>query len=71
MIGFVSLVLHCSIWAVSDFCYLEDLCVATSIRDSGVGKLLIEWGRRWSGNGGVWGWVLAYPEEQQAGAAIV
>ncbi|AAY91711.1 GNAT family N-acetyltransferase [Pseudomonas protegens] len=43
VIGFVNLVLHRSTWAVGDFCYLEDLYVAPSIRGSGAGKLLIEW----------------------------
>lgn len=42
VIGFVNLVLHRSTWAVGDFCYLEDLYVAPSIRGSGAGKLLIE-----------------------------
>ena len=32
VIGFVNLVLHRSTWAVGDFCYLEDLYVAPSIR---------------------------------------
>ncbi|MGO4152033.1 GNAT family N-acetyltransferase [Cupriavidus sp. YAF13] len=43
IIGLVNLVLHRSTWSVADYCYLEDLYVAPTIRGAGTGKLLIEW----------------------------
>ncbi|MDP9512560.1 GNAT family N-acetyltransferase [Pseudomonas idahonensis] len=54
LIGFVNSVLHRSTWAVTDFCYLEDLYVAPAVRGSGAGKLLIEW-------------VQAFAREQRCG----
>ncbi|NES09123.1 GNAT family N-acetyltransferase, partial [Pseudomonas laurentiana] len=43
LVGFVNAVLHRSTWSVDNFCYLEDLYVAPTIRGGGTGKLLIEW----------------------------
>lgn len=43
LIGLVNYVLHRSTWAVTDYCYLEDLYVAPTVRGTGAGKLLIEW----------------------------
>jgi len=43
LIGFVTYVFHRSTWAVSDFCYLEDLFVSPVLRGKHVGKQLIEY----------------------------
>jgi GNAT superfamily N-acetyltransferase len=43
LIGMVTLVLHRSTWALTRYCYLEDLYVSPAIRGGGVGKCLIEW----------------------------
>ncbi|MDD2058905.1 GNAT family N-acetyltransferase [Pseudomonas sp. GD03860] len=43
VVGMVNAVLHRSTWSEADFCYLEDLYVAPSVRGAGAGKSLIEW----------------------------
>lgn len=43
ILGFVHYVFHASTWAEADFCYLEDLFVATDARGKSVGKHLIEY----------------------------
>lgn len=48
LVGFVNAVLHRSTWSVDNFCYLEDLYVAPTIRGGGTGKLLIEWVQRFA-----------------------
>jgi GNAT superfamily N-acetyltransferase len=42
LIGLVHCVFHPGTWAIGDFCYLEDLFVASSARKQGVGRALIE-----------------------------
>lgn len=42
LIGLVHCVFHRGTWAIGDFCYLEDLFVARSARNRGVGRALIE-----------------------------
>lgn len=42
LIGLVHCVFHRGTWAVNDFCYLEDLFVASGARKQGVGRALIE-----------------------------
>lgn len=41
-IGLVHWIFHRSCWTVGDYCYLQDLYVAESIRGGGVGRALIE-----------------------------
>ena len=41
-IGLVHWIFHRSCWTVGDYCYLQDLYVAKSIRGGGVGRALIE-----------------------------
>lgn len=41
-IGLVHWIFHRSCWTVGDYCYLQDLYVAESIRGAGVGRALIE-----------------------------
>ena len=48
VVGLVHALLHRSTWAVADFCYLEDLYVAPTVRGGGTGKLLIEWVQRYA-----------------------
>ncbi|MFO2465605.1 GNAT family N-acetyltransferase [Pseudomonas sp. 15FMM2] len=42
LVGLVNAVLHRSTWTVADYCYLEDLYVAPTVRGGGSGKMLIE-----------------------------
>jgi len=42
LIGFVHCILHPATWAASDYCYLEDLFVATEARRTGAGRALIK-----------------------------
>jgi GNAT superfamily N-acetyltransferase len=42
LLGFVHIVLHRGTWAIGDFCYLEDLFVASNARNRGVARALIE-----------------------------
>jgi ribosomal protein S18 acetylase RimI-like enzyme len=42
LIGFVHYIPHPSTWNAKQYCYLEDLFVAPSIRGGGVGKALIK-----------------------------
>ena len=42
LLGFVHFVFHRSTWAETEYCYLEDLFVATAARGKLVGKQLIE-----------------------------
>ncbi|MFC6283943.1 MULTISPECIES: GNAT family N-acetyltransferase [Polaromonas] len=48
LLGFVNSVVHRSTWAVTDYCYLEDLYVSPATRGAGTGKLLIEWVQRFA-----------------------
>lgn len=41
-IGLVHFIFHRSCWTVGDYCYLQDLYVADTVRGGGVGRLLIE-----------------------------
>lgn len=41
MVGFATWVLHWSTWAVTNYCYLEDLFVATTHRGQGVARQLV------------------------------
>lgn len=41
-IGLVHWIFHRSCWTVSDYCYLQDLYVAETVRGAGVGRALIE-----------------------------
>ena len=41
-IGLVHWIFHRSCWTVSDYCYLQDLYVAETVRGGGVGRALIE-----------------------------
>ncbi|MDY7530773.1 GNAT family N-acetyltransferase [Pseudomonas sp. Bout1] len=45
LVGFVNAILHRSTWTATDYCYLEDLYVAPTVRGGGTGKALIEWVR--------------------------
>lgn len=42
LLGFVHCVFHRGTWSIGDFCYLEDLFTAESVRGRGVGRALIE-----------------------------
>ncbi len=42
LVGFAHCVLHRGTWAIGDFCYLEDLFVASQARGQGAGRALIE-----------------------------
>ncbi|HVY84474.1 MAG TPA: GNAT family N-acetyltransferase [Caulobacterales bacterium] len=42
LVGLVQCVLHRGTWAVNNICYLEDLFVASEMRNHGIGKALIE-----------------------------
>ena len=42
LIGLVHCVFHRGTWAIGEFCYLEDLFVAPTARNQGVGRVLIE-----------------------------
>lgn len=55
LVGFVNAVLHRSTWSVDNFCYLEDLYVAPTIRGGGTGKLLISGYSALPGNSSVRG----------------
>ncbi len=55
-IGLVHWIYHRSCWTTGDSCYLQDLFVAKTVRDSGVGRRLIE---------------HVYAEAQRAGCARV
>ncbi len=41
-IGITHILLHRSTWALTHYCYLEDLFVSPSLRANGVGRALIE-----------------------------
>jgi GNAT superfamily N-acetyltransferase len=41
-IGLVHWIVHRSCWTIGDYCYLQDLFVASGRRGGGVGRLLIE-----------------------------
>lgn len=41
-IGLVHWIFHRSCWTLSDYCYLQDLYVAETVRGGGVGRALIE-----------------------------
>lgn len=41
-VGLVHWIFHRSCWTVSDYCYLQDLYVAETVRGAGVGRALIE-----------------------------
>lgn len=41
-VGLVHWILHRSCWTLSDYCYLQDLFVAETVRGGGVGRALIE-----------------------------
>ena len=41
-IGVVHWIMHRSCWTAGDYCYLQDLFVADSVRGGGVGRRLIE-----------------------------
>jgi GNAT superfamily N-acetyltransferase len=41
-VGLVHHIRHRSCWTVGDYCYLQDLFVATDVRGSGIGRKLIE-----------------------------
>ena len=41
-IGLVHWVIHRSTWTTGDYCYLQDLYVAETVRGGGVGRALIE-----------------------------
>lgn len=43
MIGFTTYLFHRSTWAISNYCYLEDLFVSPESRGKHVGKQLIEY----------------------------
>jgi GNAT superfamily N-acetyltransferase len=42
LIGLVHCIFHRGTWAIGEFCYLEDLFVASSARKRGVGRALID-----------------------------
>ena len=42
MVGFVHYLFHPATWSAQDYCYLDDLYVASEARGSGVGRALIE-----------------------------
>lgn len=42
LLGLVHCVFHRGTWSIGDFCYLEDLFVAASARNQGIGRALIE-----------------------------
>lgn len=42
LIGLVHCIFHRGTWAIGEFCYLEDLFVASSARKRGVGRALIQ-----------------------------
>jgi GNAT superfamily N-acetyltransferase len=42
LIGFAHYLFHASTWALTDYCYLEDLFTAEQARGRGVGRALIE-----------------------------
>lgn len=42
LMGLVHCIFHRGTWAIGDFCYLEDLFVAASGRNQGIGRALIE-----------------------------
>ena len=42
MLGFAIHIHHASTWVMGDDCYLEDLFVAPSARDTGIGRALID-----------------------------
>jgi GNAT superfamily N-acetyltransferase len=41
-VGLVHFIYHRSCWTEGDYCYLQDLFVATDVRGAGVGRQLIE-----------------------------
>ncbi len=41
-VGLVHWIFHRSCWTVSDYCYLQDLYVAETVRGGGVGRALIK-----------------------------
>src|SRR4051812_30836104 len=41
-VGLVHHIRHRSCWTVGDYCYLQDLFVASTVRGSGIGRKLIE-----------------------------
>ena len=43
-VGLVHWIFHRSCWTVSDYCYLQDLYVADTVRGGGVGRAVIEQG---------------------------
>lgn len=55
-VGLVHWIFHRSCWTTGDYCYLQDLFVAQSIRGGGIGRALIE---------------HVYAEAEAAGAARV
>jgi GNAT superfamily N-acetyltransferase len=55
-IGLVHWIFHRSCWTVDDYCYLQDLFVAESVRGGGLGRALIE---------------HVYAQARQAGASRV
>lgn len=55
-IGLVHWIFHRSCWTVGDYCYLQDLFVAESVRGGGLGRALIE---------------HVYAQARQAGASRV
>ncbi|MHB0806647.1 N-acetyltransferase family protein [Stutzerimonas nitrititolerans] len=55
-VGLVHWIFHRSCWTTGDYCYLQDLFVAQSIRGGGIGRALIE---------------HVYVEAEAAGAARV
>lgn len=42
LVGFAHFLFHASTWALTDYCYLEDLFTAEAARGQGVGRALIE-----------------------------
>ena len=47
-VGLVHWLTHATTWSVATYCYLEDLFVDPSIRQSGVGSGLIGWVCEWA-----------------------
>ena len=47
-VGIVHWLTHPATWALTDYCYLEDLFVDPEVRGGGVGRALIEHVRTWA-----------------------
>lgn len=47
-VGIVHWLTHAATWTTTDYCYLEDLFVASEVRGGGVGRALIEHVQAWA-----------------------